>query len=281
MRIDLHTHSSVSDGTDTPAELVHCAKRAGLDVVALTDHDTVDGWPAALDAAVGSGVEVVTGVEISTEFQGHGVHMLAYLIDPDDPVLRAQFQRIQADRRSRLRRIAETLTAAGYPLSAAEVLLAARGATAVGRPHVADAMIARGYVADREEAFKTFLSYGRVGFVEKYAPSTVDAIRGVHAAGGVCVVAHPWGRGTRRVLGPAALAELRAAGLDGIEVDHQNHDRIARRDLRGIADDLGLVITGASDYHGTGKTGHDLGVNTTAPPQWERLRSLAATAGER
>lgn len=276
MRIDLHTHSCVSDGTDSPAQLVRAAARAGLDVVALTDHDTTDGWPAALGAAGGNDVEVVPGLEISTELRGRGVHLLAYLVDPAHSGLQAELDRIRNDRWIRLRRIAASLTVAGYPLDVEDVLAQARDASAVGRPHVADAMIARGYVTDREQAFSQFLSEGRVGFAAKYAPSTPATIALVHQAGGVCVVAHPWGRGSRRVLGPAALADLRAAGLDGIEVDHQNHDRIVRRDLRGIAAELDLVVTGASDYHGTGKAGHDLGVNTTDPEQWERLRSLSA-----
>ncbi|WP_298324630.1 PHP domain-containing protein [Haloactinopolyspora sp.] len=276
MRIDLHTHSNVSDGTDTPAELVHAAERAGLDVVALTDHDTTLGWAEALEAGATCGVEVVPGLEISTELRGRGVHLLAYLVDAAHPGLQAELGRIRSDRWTRLERIAAALTAAGYPLDVDDILAHAQGASSVGRPHVADAMIALGYVADREEAFASYLSEGRAGFASKYAPPTTTAIDLVHAAGGVCVLAHPWGRGSRRVLRPSAIADLRAAGLDGIEVDHQNHDRIARRDLRALAVELDLVVTGASDYHGTGKVGHDLGVNTTDPEQWDRLRSLAA-----
>ena len=278
MRIDLHTHSNVSDGTDSPAELVRAAERAGLDIVALTDHDTTDGWDAALEAGAAGDIEVVPGLEISTELRGRGVHLLAYLVDAAHPGLQAELGRIRADRWSRLERITAGLTAAGYPLDVGDVLVHARGASSVGRPHVADAMIARGYVADREQAFASFLSEGRAGFASKYAPSTTAAIALVHEAGGVCVLAHPWGRGSRRVLRPAAIADLRAAGLDGIEVDHQNHDRIARRDLRVIAAELDLVVTGASDHHGTGKVGHDLGVNTTDPEQWERLRKLAGAS---
>ncbi|WP_106538385.1 PHP domain-containing protein [Haloactinopolyspora alba] len=281
MRIDLHTHSTVSDGTDTPAELVRAAASAGLDVVALTDHDSLEGWDDAHEAAAGCGVEFVGGVEISTEHLGRGVHLLAYFVDRADPALGAELDRIRADRWGRLHRITAALTAAGYPVGADEVTAVSGTASSVGRPHVADAMIAKGYVADREQAFTRFLSEGRVGYVPKYAPSTVTALRLVHGAGGVGVLAHPWGRGSRRVLGAASMAGLRAAGLDGIEVDHQNHDRIVRRDLRRIAEDLGLLVTGASDYHGTGKTGHDLGVNTTAPEQWERLRALAMGVGGR
>lgn len=279
MRIDLHTHSSVSDGTDRPDDLVRLAKHAHLDVVALTDHDTFDGWAAAAAAGAEVGIDFVAGVEISTELRGRGVHLLAYLVDPANRALAAELSRVRHDRRARLGRMAAALTAAGYPIDVADIMASSPDASTVGRPHVADAMIAKGYVGDREEAFGWWLSDGRPGYVAKYAPPTVEAIRLVHAAGGVCVLAHPWGRGSRRVLGPATIEALRDAGLDGIEVDHQDHDATVRRELHGLAGELGLVATGSSDYHGTGKSGHDLGVNTTAPDQWERLHSLAGVAG--
>ncbi|WP_026875101.1 PHP domain-containing protein [Jiangella gansuensis] len=279
MRIDLHTHSSVSDGTDRPDVLVRRAKTAGLDVVALTDHDTFEGWSAALAAGEETGVEVVPGVEISTELRGHGVHLLGYLVDPADRALADELARVRADRRTRLARIAAALTAAGMPLDVADILTGSPDAATVGRPHVADAMIAKGYVHDREEAFAWWLSVGRPGYASKYAPPIGEAIDLVHAAGGVCVLAHPWGReGARRALGPSSIEALRDHGLDGIEVDHQDHNPAARRALRGLAGELGLVITGSSDYHGTGKADHELGVNTTAPQEWERLRSLAKDA---
>ncbi|TDE08771.1 PHP domain-containing protein [Jiangella asiatica] len=276
MRIDLHTHSSVSDGTDRPDELICLAKAAGLDVVALTDHDTFDGWAAAISAGEDSGVEVVPGVEISTELRGHGVHLLGYFVDPANRALADELARVRGDRRTRLARIAAALTTAGLPLDVADILAGSPDAATVGRPHVADAMIAKGYVRDREEAFAWWLSAGRPGYASKYAPPVDEAIDLVHAAGGVCVLAHPWGRaGARRALGPSSIERLGELGLDGIEVDHQDHDPAARRALRRIAGEVGLVVTGSSDYHGTGKADHELGVNTTAPAEWEQLRSLA------
>lgn len=276
MRIDLHTHSRVSDGTDRPEHLVRRAKEVGLDVVALTDHDTFDGWTAALAAGDETGVEVVTGAEISTELRGHGVHLLAYLVDPGYEPLADELGRVRHDRRTRLARIAAALTASGLPMDVADILAHSPDAATVGRPHVADAMIAKGYVRDREEAFAWWLGQGRPGWAAKYAPPVDEAIHLVHAAGGVCVLAHPWGReGARRALTPSGIEALRDAGLDGIEVDHQDHDDASRRTLRRVAQDLDLVVTGSSDYHGTGKLDHELGVNTTAPEEWERLRSLA------
>ncbi len=271
LRIDLHTHSVVSDGTDRPEVLVRQARRHGLDVVALTDHDTYDGWDAAHEAAAEEGVELVPGVEISTHCQSYGVHLLAYHVDAGYRPLARELARIRLDRRDRLQRIATRLTQAGLPVELSEVLAHAKGASAVGRPHVADVMVAKGYVASRDEAFATWLSYGCVGYVEKYAPDIVDAIGWVHGAGGVAVLAHPWGRGSRRLFDRTMLTLLAEAGLDGVEVDHQDHDHAERAGLRELATELDLVVTGSSDYHGTGKNGHELGVNTTEPAEWERL----------
>lgn len=275
MRIDLHTHTSVSDGTDAPAALVAKAARAGLSVVAVTDHDTFDGWPEAHEAAAAHGVTVVAGVEMSTALDGSGVHLLAYLPDPGYVPLLTELDRIRADRSHRLPAIAQRLTEMGRPLTVDDVLAAAGGATTLGRPHVADAMIAKGYVRDRHEAFATWLAVGGPGYVRKYAPATVDAIALVRAAGGVPVLAHPWGRGTDAVLGEERIAALAAAGLAGLEVDHADHDDDARRRLRGIAHELDLIVIGSSDHHGAGKPGHDLGLCTTAPGQYERLVALA------
>ena len=278
MRIDLHAHSSVSDGTDGPAELVHHARAAGLDVVALTDHDAFDGWPAATRAAAEAGVVVVPGVEISTRLSGAGVHVLAYLPDPGHAPLADELARVRGNRMSRLTEMAVLLTKAGLPIDVDDVLAVAGQASSLGRPHVADAMVAKGYVADRSEAFATWLAEGGPAYVPKYAPLTVDAVRLIGDAGGVAVLAHPWGRGSRRVLDADTIRLLAGRGLAGIEVDHEDHDRYARGALREIAAALDLVVTGSSDYHGTGKTGHALGVNTTARGEYERLLDLARRA---
>lgn len=278
MRIDLHTHSSVSDGTDLPDALVRRAARAGLSVLALTDHDTFDGWPAAAAEGAQTGVVVVGGVEMSTTFGGTGVHLLGYLPDPTYPPLVAELARIREDRTFRLHAITRRLTELGVPISTADVLASARHASTLGRPHIADVLVARGHVRDRQEAFDRWLGSGGLAYVRKYAPATTDAIALIRSAGGVAVLAHPWGRDSRRVLDPAAIAGLAAAGLAGLEVDHLDHDQDARDQLRGLAGELDLVVTGSSDHHGAGKAGHDLGAHVTAPDQYERLLDVAAAS---
>jgi 3',5'-nucleoside bisphosphate phosphatase len=278
VRIDLHAHSNVSDGTDRPDEVVRRAAQAGLDVVALTDHDTVDGWPAARGAGPAENVLVVPGVEMSTRVRGAGVHVLAYLLDPAYPPLADELARVRDSRSNRLSEMARLLTEAGMPLEVADVLAMAGSASSIGRPHVADALVAKGYVADRAEAFTRMLSDGGPAYVPRYAPTTADAIRIIRAAGGVAVLAHPWGRGSRRVLDPASIAALAEIGLAGVEVDHEDHDAADRAALREIARTYGLVVTGSSDYHGRGKVGHVLGINTTDPAEFERLLELARAA---
>lgn len=278
MRIDLHAHSTVSDGTDRPDELVRRAAEAGLDVVAITDHDTVDGWPAARSAGAENDVLVVPGVEVSTRLRGAGVHVLAYLLDPAFAPLAAELTRVRESRANRLSDMTRLLTAAGMPLDVGDVLAVAGTASSIGRPHVADALVAKGYVADRAEAFTRLLSDGGPAYVPRYAPATTEAVRIIRAAGGVAVLAHPWGRGSRRVLDSAAIATLAESGLAGLEVDHEDHDADDRAALREIARTHGLVVTGSSDYHGTGKVGHVLGVNTTDPAEFDRLLDLAHAA---
>ena len=281
MRIDLHTHSSRSDGTDSPAELVQAALAAGLDVVALTDHDTAAGWPEALAAAEGTGLVLVPGMEVSCQHRGVAVHLLAYLPDPDHVQLADELVAVLDGRSSRLPAILERLRAVGVDIGVEDVHRVAGDAAATGRPHVADALIDLGVVASREEAFDRYLAWGRPAYVRRYAADLTRMIGLVARAGGVSVIAHPWGRGSRGVLDRATIAELATAGLAGIEVAHQDHSPHAREELRGVADDLGLVATGSSDYHGTGKVGHDLGCHTTEPEQLARLLELAGRAAER
>ena len=281
MRIDLHTHSRASDGTQTPSELVHAAAQAGLDVVALTDHDTADGWDEAERAAREIGVTLVRGLEISTRFHGHGVHLLAYLPDPTYPPLVDQLDRVLAGRSSRVPAMLERLRAAGVEIDADDVRRAARGTAATGRPHVADALVTRGAVGDRSEAFRRYLSPGRPGYVDRYAAPLVEMIRIVDEAGGVTVVAHPWGRHGREFPDEETFDQLAGLGLAGIEVDHQDHDRGARDRLRAIARNLSLVVTGSSDHHGLGKLDHELGCNTTEPAAYQRLLDLAEAASAR
>ena len=276
MRIDLHTHSRASDGTQSPAEVMRSATEAGLDVVALTDHDTAQGWAEAAEAADALSLELVPGIEVSTRFEHAGVHLLAYLPDADDPGLVRALDRVLEGRKSRVPAILANLAAVGVEVTEDDVRRVAGGTHATGRPHVADALVARGLVASRSEAFERFLNPGRPGYASRYAAELEDVVPLVVAAGGVPVVAHPWARSARRVLTEAAFARLQGLGLAGIEVDHQGHDVVAREQLRGIANNLGLVVTGSSDYHGAGKVDHDLGCNTTAPDELARIRELAS-----
>jgi predicted metal-dependent phosphoesterase TrpH len=278
VRIDLHTHSAVSDGTDAPADLVANAAAAGLDVVALTDHDTTLGWPEAMAAGRRLGVVVVPGTEISTIGPtGAALHLLAYLFEASDPELAAELDRIRDDRVPRLRRMTERLAANGSQVTWQDVLDQADAADSLGRPHLADALVARQEARSREDAFNRFIGTRSAAYVAKHAPLAAEMIRLVRAAGGVTVIAHPWSRGRRRGLPPEAIATLAELGLSGLEVDHPDHDAATRAQLAGIARELGLVATGSSDYHGTGKIGHDLGVCTTAPEAYEALVAAAST----
>jgi 3',5'-nucleoside bisphosphate phosphatase len=280
MRIDLHTHSLLSDGTDTPSALVGKARGVGLDVVGLTDHDTFDGLDEAVAEGERLGVHVVRGMELSCSRRGSSVHVLAYGADPANPGLASEMARVRDGRLGRLTGVLAKLAELGVPVSEAEVMAQVGESPSVGRPHIADALIKAGHVRDRQEAFDRFLADGGPAHVHRY---TIEVDRGidlVHEAGGLAVIAHPWGRGREHVLPPRVLESLvRNHRLDGVEVDHQDHDHDTRRQLRTLADSLGLLATGSSDYHGTGKLDHDLGCNTTDPMVFtEMQRRLAQGA---
>lgn len=282
-RIDLHTHSNRSDGTDSPAELVARAKAAALTVVALTDHDTTVGWAEATAAAAEHGIELVRGLEISVEDGGQGLHLLAYEPDPDDQDLQEMLARSIEARDSRIPLMVKKISVLVPDLQLEDVLKIA-GTAVLGRPHLAEALVNIGAAADRQSAFAQYLSPGYPTYLETWSPPLVDAIRVVRAAGGVAVIAHPWGRSSH--LTRDRFRELEAVGLQGIEVDHVEHDEEARRELRQIASDLELIATGSSDYHGDWKPNR-LGCNTTAEREYLRLKDLwtgsrpPATAGAR
>lgn len=272
MRIDLHTHSRVSDGTDTPTSLVMKAASAGLDVIALTDHDSFGGIPEAMEAGKRIGVKVLSGIELSTEHNGHSVHLLGYGCDPLDRQLNEELGRIRFGRTDRLPAMLRCLADLGVPVTMEEVMEAAGGSPAVGRPHVADAMVAKGYGEDRDEIFARWLGDGKPGYVNRYAVPLERGIDLVHAAKGVAVIAHPWGRGNREVLPAPYLEELvRVHGLEGVEVDHPDHDEDTRSLLFEMGARLGLLRTGSSDYHGTGKKNNPLGANLTRPSAYRDL----------
>ena len=281
MRIDLHTHSNRSDGTESPADLVKRALSEGLDVLGLTDHDTTEGWDEAVDAAESTGLRLVRGIEVSCVFAGYGVHLLAYLPDPTYPPLARELQRVLDGRNSRLPATLERLRALGIDIDVHDVRRVAGETAAMGRPHVADALVELGVVRDRNEAFNTYLGPQGPAYVHRYAADLEDMIGTVAAAGGVTVLAHPWAsRHDHSALDADGIAGLCDVGLSGLEVDHEDHDPATRAALRALVRDLGLVVTGSSDYHGLGKVDHDLGCNTTAPDQLDRLLDLAAGAAE-
>ena len=276
MRIDLHTHSSASDGTDTPGELVLNAAAAGLDVVALTDHDTTRGYAEAI-AALPEGLTLVTGAELSCRIDGVSMHMLAYLFDPEEPALLAERELVRDDRVPRAQGMVAKLNELGVPVTWEQVLRIA-GDGSVGRPHVASALVELGVVPTVGDAFtQDWLADGGRAFVEKHETDPFEAIRLIKAAGGVAVFAHPAASKRGRTVPESAIAEMAAAGLDGIEVDHMDHDPDTRARLRGLAKELGLLTTGSSDYHGSRKT-CVLGEYTTDPEVYGEITRRATGA---
>ncbi|MEU3061275.1 PHP domain-containing protein [Streptomyces subrutilus] len=276
MRIDLHAHSTASDGTDTPAELVRNAAGAGLDVVALTDHDTVGGYAEAV-AALPAGLTLVTGAELSCRLDGVGVHLLAYLFDPEEPELARERELVRDDRVPRARAMVAKLRALGVDITWEQVARIA-GEGSVGRPHVAAALVELGVVASVSDAFTPdWLADGGRAHAEKHELDPFDAVRLVKAAGGVTVLAHPAAARRGRCVPDSALAALAGAGLDGIEVDHMDHDPATRARLRALAADLDLLTTGSSDYHGSRKTCR-LGEYTTDPEIYGEITRRATGA---
>ncbi|MET9772849.1 PHP domain-containing protein [Streptomyces sp. NPDC006367] len=273
MRIDLHTHSTASDGTDTPAQLVRKAAAAGLDVVALTDHDTTRGHAEAV-AALPEGLTLVTGAELSCRLDGVGIHMLAYLFDPEEPALLAERELVRDDRVPRARAMVAKLQALGVPVTWEQVARIADGGS-VGRPHVASALVELGVVPTVSDAFtEDWLADGGRAYVEKHETDPFEALRLIKGAGGVAVFAHPAAAKRGRTVPETVIADLAAAGLDGIEVDHMDHDADTRARLRGLAAELGLLVTGSSDYHGSRKT-CALGEYTTDPEVYGEITRRA------
>ncbi|MGI8330801.1 PHP domain-containing protein [Actinomadura scrupuli] len=272
MLIDLHTHSDASDGTRPPAEVMWCARAQGVDVLALTDHDSVDGWPEAI-AALPPGLTLVPGMELSCRTGGRSLHLLAYLFDPYEPELAAERDRIRDDRVHRARGMVERLAELGVPVTWDQVAAIAGGG-AVGRPHIARAMVETGVIPTVEDAFTSkWIGTGGRAQVKRYALDPVQAVRLVTAAGGVAVLAHPRARKRGYVFGDDLVEELAGAGLAGVEVDHPDHDAADRAELRRLVKGLGLIITGSSDDHGD-LTGDRLGCETTSRDALEELLDL-------
>lgn len=279
MKIDLHTHSNASDGTDSPSELITNAIDAGINVLALTDHDTVAGWGEAEAALIshpeGAKLKLVLGSEISCQDRdGTSIHMLGLLFDPNFEPLRQEMEKTRENRLTRMERIVARLNEAGIEITMAEVYAQKRDDATLGRPHLADALVARGHISNRDEAFTTYLHNGSKFYINHYSPSPTDAIRLIKAAGGVSIIAHPLASRSGRKVEPEIFAELIAAGLDGIEVHHRDNAEEEKSQLIEIAREHNLVVTGSSDYHGTGKMNR-LAEFTTSPEEWERLEVRA------
>jgi 3',5'-nucleoside bisphosphate phosphatase len=275
MRADLHVHSSASDGTDPPAEVMRRAARAGLDAVALTDHDTVAGHAEARQA-LPAGLTLVPGMELSCRLDGRSLHLLAYLFDPDQEELAAETRRIREDRVLRARAMVARLADLGAVVTWDQVAAIA-GTAVVGRPHIARAMADSGVVASPAEAFTSdWIADGGRAYVTKYALDPVRAIRLIRAAGGVPVLAHPRA-GRDWLVSDEQIAALAAAGLAGVEVCHPDQSAAQRAGLLGLARDLSLVVTGGSDDHGS-LTGHRIGSEMAAPGAYQTLLAQATGA---
>jgi len=273
MRIDLHTHSTASDGTQSPAVVVGCAVQAGLDALALTDHDTTSGWDEAAAAAAHHGIALVRGIEISCQHEGISIHLLGYLQNPTAPGLIEVLDRSRRSRQTRAQRIVELLSE-DVPLRWEDILDQIEPGATIGRPHVADAMVAKGIVASRGEAFAEYLNDRSPYYVSHYAPDPVQAVRLVREAGGVAVMAHPFASVRGRVVDDAVIEAMAAAGMTGLEVHHRDHRGDQVRHGLGLAASLDLFVTGSSDYHGDGKP-NLLGENTTDPEVLQRIEDLA------
>ncbi|HTX25472.1 MAG TPA: PHP domain-containing protein [Streptosporangiaceae bacterium] len=275
MRADLHVHSSASDGTDAPGEVMRRAALAGLDAVALTDHDTVAGHAQAREA-LPQALTLLPGMELSCHLDGHSLHLLAYLFDPGEPELAGQTRRIREDRELRARAMVRRLADLGVAISWDQVAAIA-GTGVVGRPHVARAMVDSGAIAEPGQAFtRDWIGEGGRAYVGRYALDPVRAIGMVRAAGGVTVLAHPRA-GRSWVVPDEQIAGLAGAGLAGVEVFHPDQPEAQRAALLGLSRDLGLVATGGSDDHGR-LTGHRIGCEITNADSCEALVGQATGA---
>ena len=272
--IDLHTHTNCSDGTDSPRELVNKAIVQGLEVLGISDHDTTSGWKEATESLRGT-LKLALGAEISClTTDGVSVHMLGLLFDSEHQEMQQVLEETRDGRLPRMRKMIEKMRAEGMAISMEDVEQAMPAGATMGRPHLADALVAKKIVKSRDEAFVDLLHNESRFYVSHAAPTPVDAIALIRRAGGVAVIAHPFASHRGQVLKAEDFSELVSAGLNGIEVDHRDQNPDERGMLRTIARDLDLVITGSSDYHGTGKL-NSLAENHTHREQWEKLESQA------
>jgi len=270
--IDLHTHTSYSDGTDTPAQLINKALAAGISIIGLTDHDSISGWQEATDA-LRTGISLVPGAEISCQTpDGISVHILGLLFDSNNSELMSTLEKTRENRHGRMGKIIARINEAGIDITMDDVLEQLSDGATLGRPHLADALVKKGIVASRDEAFTQMLHNNSKYYVSHYSPTPEAAIKLIKAAGGVSVIAHPMASHRGRTISLDTFGSIIQAGLDGIEVDHRDHSPEEKSQLIKLANESNLVMTGASDYHGNGKL-NTLGEYTTKPEQWEKLES--------
>jgi len=272
--IDLHTHTTCSDGTDSPRELVNKAIVQGLQVLGISDHDTTSGWDEATQTLRGS-LQLALGAEISClTHDGISVHMLGMLFDPLHEEIQQVLEETRDGRLPRMRKMIEKMRAEGMDISIEDVQAAMPEGATMGRPHLADALVAKKIVKSRDEAFIDLLHNDSRFYVSHAAPTPTEAISLIRRAGGVAVIAHPFASHRGQILKVEDFSELVSAGLNGIEVDHRDQNPDERSMLRVIARELDLVVTGSSDYHGTGKL-NSLAENHTSREQWEKLEAQA------
>ena len=272
--IDLHTHTTCSDGTDSPRELVNKAIVQGIEVLGITDHDTTSGWQEATQSLRGS-LQLALGAEISClTNDGISVHMLGLLFDPLHEEMQQVLEETRDGRLPRMRKMIEKMRAEGMDISIEDVEKAMPIGATMGRPHLADALVSKKIVKSRDEAFIDLLHNDSRFYVSHAAPTPVEAIALIRRAGGVAVIAHPFASHRGQILKPEDFSDLVSAGLNGIEVDHRDQNPDERAMLRVIALELDLVMTGSSDYHGTGKL-NSLAENHTSREQWQKLEAQA------
>lgn len=270
--IDLHLHSSCSDGTEAPGAVVESVAAAGVKTFALSDHDTTEGWAEAAEAAVATGMNFIPAMELSTSLEWSSIHLLAYLFDPDDSQLLHTTNKIRSARADRIMKMTE-LISADYPITVEEVMDAAGPDGSVGRPHIADALIRAGVVRDRNEAFETILHPRGGYYLKLYAPTPLEGVQQIVAAGGVAILAHPAARAVS--LPEKEIRQLVAAGLSGFELDHRENEKEKLHVFQNLAKEFDLIVTGSSDYHGAGKPNR-IAENQTSPHMLERILKQAS-----
>jgi predicted metal-dependent phosphoesterase TrpH len=272
--IDLHTHTNFSDGTDTPAQLINKAMANGITTLAITDHDSIGGWEEA-KMALRPGLSLVLGAEISCQtVDGISVHILGLLFDPNFNQLMQTLEQTRENRYSRMERIIKRINEAGIEITMSDVLEQLADGATLGRPHLADALVKKGVVKNRDEAFTQMLHNNSKYYIPHYSPLPEEAIKLIKQAGGVAVIAHPMASHRGRVISSQTFGSIINSGLDGIEVEHRDHTPDEKKELMNLAIEFDLAMTGSSDYHGNGKL-NVLGEYTTKNDQWEKLESKA------